>query len=115
MKVNLPHTSTLAFDSFDSDFSGYFLVSAKWTAANDVNITFVRKNALGYCYNLDWAGPLTKHEALKIYRSNPLLTIVSIVTVRPFLKIENNGVYLPNIIDVRKAIGIDTDDLQVAN
>lgn len=115
MKVNLPNAVTLTLDSSKNELSGYFLVSTKWTVMNDVNITFVRKNALGYCYNLDWAGPLTKHEVIKLSINNPSISIVSIATIRPFLQILNDVVYLPNTAEARKAIGIDNDDLQLAN
>jgi hypothetical protein len=115
MKVNLPNTVTLALDSSNNELSGYFLVSTKWTVINDANITFVRKNALGYCYSVDWAGPLTKHEVLKLSNNSASITIVSIATIRPFLKTTNDKIYLPNTADVRKAIGIDNEDLQLAN
>ncbi|WP_158728410.1 MULTISPECIES: hypothetical protein [unclassified Flavobacterium] len=115
MKVNLPNAATLTLDSSSNELYGYFLVSNRWTVMNDANITFVRKNALGYCYNLDWGGPLTRHEALKLRNNSAAITIVSIATIKPFLKTTNDKIYLPNTADVRKAIGIDNEDLQLAN
>jgi hypothetical protein len=52
MKVNLPNGSTIALDSSNDDIP-LFIGSKRWTVQNDSNI-FVRKNALGYCYNLEW-------------------------------------------------------------
>ncbi|MBB1192624.1 hypothetical protein DNC80_02945 [Flavobacterium sp. SOK18b] len=114
MKVNLPNGSTLALDSSNDDLYHYLLVSKRWTVQNDSNITFVRKNALGYCYNLEWAGPLTKYEALKLSSSSTSITIISIAKIRPFLKTINDKIYLPNTTDVRKALGIDNDEVQFA-
>jgi hypothetical protein len=39
------------------------LISLKWTLINEEYITFVRKEACAYCYNLDWAGPISKSDA----------------------------------------------------
>jgi hypothetical protein len=42
------------------------LISLKWTLINEEYITFLfAKEACAYCYNLDWAGPISKSDATK--------------------------------------------------
>jgi hypothetical protein len=86
-------------------------VSKRWTVQNDSNI-FVRKNALGYCYNLEWAGPLTKYEALKLSSSSVSTTIISIAKIRPSSR-QSMIKYTFQIQLMFKALGIDNDEVQL--
>jgi hypothetical protein len=88
-------------------------VSKRWTVQNDSNITFVRKNALGYCYNLEWAGPLTKYEALKLSSSSTSITIISIAKIRPSSR-QSMIKYIQIQLMFCKALGIDNDEVQFA-
>lgn len=115
MQVKLPNSAVLDLDYSSEETTGYYLVSNHWTVINDTNITFVRKNSLGYCYNLKWAGPLSKYEAQKLNGNGTGNTIISHGTIRPFLIKINNEVVLPNSLDVRKILGLDAADFQLAN
>ena len=94
----------------------YYLVSIKWSVLNDEYITFVRKNAIAYCYNLAWAGPKNRFE-LEPYVKKEETIIVSQSVIQPFVVkccVENKDCFmLPNRDEVRKAIGFKRDDLHL--
>lgn len=115
MDLKLPTSVNIIADDTNSDPSGYYLVSTRWTMINDKSITFVRNKSLGYCYNLKWAGPMNKFDAVKASQSNKTTRIVSHSILEPFLVFLNNEMVLPNSAEVRKIIGLDSGELQLAN
>ena len=91
-----------------SSYDGYYLVSKKWSLLNDEYITFVRKNNLAYCYDLNWAGPKTGCEK-EDTSENDKIILVKQTLILPFIKKINFGgkesYRLPNTEEVRRAVG----------
>ncbi|AWG20461.1 hypothetical protein FFWV33_02410 [Flavobacterium faecale] len=115
MDLKLPTSEIIITNDTNSDPAGYYLVSTRWTMINDKSITFVRSKSLGYCYNLKWAGPMNKFDAEKANQSNKTTRIVSHCILKPFIAFLNNEMVLPNSPEVRKLIGLDSGELQLAN
>ncbi|UQD55848.1 hypothetical protein [Flavobacterium sp. K5-23] len=116
MKI-LGYTESYNDESKFSDTNnGYYLVSIKWSVLNDEYITFIRKSAIAYCYNLDWAGPKSKFE-LEQYVKKEETIIVHHSLIQPFLIkccVEKKDCFmLPNTDEVRKVIGFKNTDLQL--
>lgn len=115
MELKLPITDSTITDSIADEITGCYLVSSRWTMINDKNVTFVRNKALGYCYNLKWAGPLSKFDADIACQNSKTTFVVSHSLLKPFLVHLNDELSLPNSIEVRKLIGLDDEELQLAN
>ncbi|NRT15996.1 hypothetical protein HNP99_002358 [Flavobacterium sp. 28A] len=115
MDVKLPTINPDATSVNYDEVTGYYLVSKRWTMINDVNITFIRCKGLGYCYNSKWAGPMSKFEAEKICQSKKTTLIISHSLLKSFLVITSDSVSLPNTGEIRKLIGLDSGELQLAN
>lgn len=115
MEIKLPNREVTEIPSTSDEVSGYFIVSTRWTMINDQNITFIRNKSLGYCYNIAWAGPMNKFDANKVNASNKATRVISYQAIRPFLGKLNDALVLPNSPEVRKLIGLDNAELQVAN
>lgn len=116
--VEIKLQNTMLFEESDSlDIrEGYYLVSLKWSLINEEYITFVRKEALAYCYNLDWAGPMSKSNLLKKVIKGKTV-IVPLSKIRSFLvkvNTDNKECFmLPNTDEVRKIIGFEDANLQL--
>ena len=116
MKVKLHNTPPFLETNHFEDRTGYYLISLKWTLINEEYITFVRKEACAYCYNLDWAGPVSKSDATK-KMLNDKIVIIPQSRIRPFVikviidKIE--CLVLPNTEVVRKIVGFEDTNLQL--
>ncbi len=116
MEIKLQNT--ILFEESDSldCRDGYYLISLKWSLINEEYITFVRKEALAYCYNLDWAGPVSKSSLLKKVIKDKTV-IVPLSKIRSFLvkvNTDNKECFmLPNTDEVRKVIGFEDIDLQL--
>ena len=108
------HTAKKEKNLFSDDRNGYYLIWVKWCMINDQYITFVRKNALAYCYNINWAGPLTKFEIDRVHKNEQVI-IVSYNTIKNYLQYINNVLLLPNSQELRKIIGLNNADLHFAN
>lgn len=115
MELKLPITDSTNIDSIADEITGCYLVSARWTMINDKNVTFVRNKAFGYCYNLKWAGPLSKFDADIACQNSKTTFVISHSLLEPFLVHLNDELSLPNSIEVRKLIGLDDNELQLAN
>ncbi|MCG9791621.1 hypothetical protein [Flavobacterium algicola] len=115
MEVKLPFSENLELNSSNNDTTGYYLVSTRWTMINDDHITFIRRRSLGYCYNLNWAGPLSRYDAEKIIKNKETTLIISHAALIPFLVTVNNELVVPNNAEVRKLIGFKAESLQQAN
>lgn len=115
MKLKLPITDSRSANFISDEVIGCYLVSTRWTMINDKNITFVRNKALGYCYNLKWAGPLSESDAEIACHNNKTTFVINHLLLQPFFVYLNNEVTLPNSIEVRKLIGLDNVELQIAN
>lgn len=115
MKVKLLNATNTSLDYSSDELTGYYLISNRWTMQNDENITFVRKKGFGYCYNVVWAGPLTKSEAAKLSCDNKTIVVVRHEIIKPFLQFLANEVFLPNSLEVRTIIGLDGNQLHLAN
>lgn len=116
MKVVVHKTNYDVASKFYGCFNAYYLVSLKWTLLNDEYITFVRRNGIAYCYNLDWAGPSSKFELEQVaIKGKTILVPLSII--HSFLvkvHIEKEECFmLPNTYEVRKVIGFEDTDLQL--
>ncbi|CAM2822695.1 hypothetical protein [Flavobacterium frigoris] len=114
MELKLPITDSTNIDSIADEITGCYLVSARWTMINDKNVTFVRNKAFGYCYNLKWAGPLSKFDADIACQNSKTTFVISHSLLEPFLVHLNDELSLPNSIEVRKLIGLDDNELQLA-
>lgn len=114
MEIKFTQTGNKEKNIFSDDITGYYLISVKWSMINDQYITFVRKNALAYCYNINWAGPMTKFEIDRVYKNEQVL-IVSHSTIKNHLQCINNVLLLPNTHELRKLIGLKDADLLFAN
>ena len=116
MKVKLHHTQPFLETNNFEDRPGYYLISLKWSLINEEYITFVRKEAFAYCYNLEWAGPVSKSDAEKKV-INDKIVMVHKSRIRPFvIKViidETERVVLPNTEEVRKLIGFEDTNLQI--
>ncbi|MDD2675392.1 MAG: hypothetical protein PHF81_10975 [Flavobacterium sp.] len=115
MKVKLLNAPIIFLDYSGDLLTGYYLISNHWTVLNDVYITFVRRKGIGYCYNVTWAGPLTKSEAEKLSCDNETILAVRHDVIKPFLQFLDDEVFLPNSVEVRTIIGLDCDQLNLAN
>ena len=115
MELKLPITDSTITDSVVDEITGCYLVAARWTMINDKNVTFVRNKTLGYCYNLKWAGPLSKFDADIACQNSKATFVISHSLLKPFLVNLNDELSLPNSIEVRKLIGLDDEELQLAN
>jgi hypothetical protein len=110
--------NTMSFEVSDAldDHDEYYLVSLKWSLINEQYITFVRKEALAYCYDLDWAGPMTKFDLEKKVL-NDKTAIVPRSKIKSFLvKVYTDNkqrFMLPNSNEVRKIIGFEDAVLQL--
>ena len=115
MKVKLHHTQPFLETNFE-DRPGYYLISLKWSLINEEYITFVRKDAFAYCYNLDWAGPVGKSDAEKKVIKDKIVMVPQSI-IKPFVvKViidEIECFVLPNIEEVRKMVGFDDINLQL--
>lgn len=109
MKIKVQTTDFSAESHFSSRYQEYYLVSSKWSLKNEAFITFVRKEAFAYCYNLSWAGPISWFDAEKRVKKD-CTVIVHLSTIQPFLiKVQNDDsecYMLPNNEEVRKVIGL---------
>ena len=114
MEIKLTQTGNQGKNIFSDDITGYYLISVKWSMINDQYITFVRKNALAYCYNINWAGPMTKLEIDRVYKNEQVI-IVSHNTIKNYLQYVNNILVLPNTQELRNLIGLKDADLLYAN
>jgi hypothetical protein len=116
MKVKLHHTQPFLETNNFEDRPGYYLISLKWSLINEEYITFVRKEAFAYCYNLEWAGPVSKSDAEKKVIKDKIV-MVHKSRIRPFvIKViidETERVVLPNTEEVRKLIGFEDTNLQI--
>jgi hypothetical protein len=116
MKEKLHNTQPLLERNNFEDRSGYYLISLNWSLINEEYITFVRKEVFGYCYNLDWAGPISKFDAEKKLIKDKIV-MVSQSRIRSFVvKViidEIECFVLPNIEEVRKIVGFDDINLQL--
>lgn len=113
MEAKLPTINRVERSSLTNDVAGYYLVSTRWTMINDENITFVRNETLGYCYNLNWAGPMHKSDAIRAAEQNKATRIISHAALKPFLSYLNNEIHLPNTHEVRELLSLDSDQLQL--
>ncbi|WP_418262015.1 hypothetical protein [Flavobacterium faecale] len=114
MEINFTSKNVIDNKSFLEDISGYYLISLKWSMLNDPYITFVRQNALAYCYDINWAGPLTKFEIDRVVKSEKII-VISHQTINKYIVKVNDKLFLPNTIEVRKLIGLKDDMFQMAN
>ncbi len=114
MEIKFNQAANSEKPCFSEEITGYFLISAKWSMLRDAYITFVRKNAMAYCYNLNWAGPLTKFEIDRISKANDVI-IVSHEIIKDYLVCINNVLVLPNSPELRKALGLHGADFFLAN
>lgn len=116
MKILEPKVNKVTASKFSYSDNECFLVSIKWSVLNDEYITFVRKSAIGYCYNVDWAGPKSMFE-LEQYVKKEETIIVQLSQIQPFLiqcRVENNDCFmLPNTDEVRESIGFKSMDFQL--
>ncbi|MFN7098918.1 MAG: hypothetical protein ACK4M4_00915 [Flavobacterium sp.] len=115
MEVKLQSKAFTEVKNESTETTGYYLISARWTVINDSYITFVRKKGPGYCYNMDWAGPLSKFDVQKLNSYSSSTIIVSHQLLKEFLLVEGNQIFLPNSPEVRRVIGLNSGELQVAN
>lgn len=115
MEVKLQSKAFTEVQNKSNDTTAYYLVSARWTVINDSYITFVRQKGPGYCYNMDWAGPLSKYEVQKLNSYSTNTIIVSHDLVKEFLIVQGDQCFLPNSPEVRRLIGLNAAELQVAN
>ena len=116
MKVKL-HKTQLSVDTNRFEVrDGYYLISLNWSLINYAYITFVRKEVYGYCYNLDWAGPVSKFDAEKKVIKDKIVMVPQSI-IKPFVvKViidEIECFVLPNIEEVRKMVGFDDINLQL--
>lgn len=116
MEVKLHNTQSFVTTNSFEDRDGYYLISLKWSLINEVYITFVRKEAFAYCYNLDWAGPISKPDAeKKVIKDKIVMTHQS--RIMPFvIKVIIDEVecsVLPNTEEVRKIVGFEDTNLQL--
>ncbi|MDQ5929459.1 MAG: hypothetical protein QG594_1238 [Bacteroidota bacterium] len=114
MEIKFTQTANKEKNIFSDDITGYYLISVKWSMVNDPYITFIRKNALAYCYNVNWAGPLTKFEIDRVYKNEQAI-IVSHDTIKHYLEYVNNVWVLPNTDELRNLIGLKETGLLFAN
>lgn len=116
MEVKLHNTILFEEENSSADAEKYFVVSLRWSLINEEHITFVRQEAMAYCYNMNWAGPMTKIEAKERCIKGKML-VVSLSQIRSFLvkaTIDNVESYtLPNTEEVRKIIGFDAIAFQM--
>ncbi|MFV8378801.1 hypothetical protein [Flavobacterium sp. LB3R33] len=116
MKVKLHNTQLSVETNSFEDRDAYYLISLNWSLINEEYITFVRKEVFGYCYNLDWAGPVSKFDAEKKVIKDKIV-MVHQSRIRPFVvKViidEIECFVLPNIEEVRKIVGFDDINLQL--
>lgn len=116
MKIILHNQDFNSDKDFLESNNGYYLVSLKWTAINDAYVTFIRKNAVAYCYNLNWAGPRLVHELGKIVKKDETI-IVSHSKINQFLTKtmmnDKECIMLPNTDEVRRIIGFDSAALKI--
>ncbi|AWG20460.1 hypothetical protein FFWV33_02405 [Flavobacterium faecale] len=113
METKVPNIDRIEMNTVTNDVAGYYLVSTRWTMINDENITFVRNETLGYCYNLNWAGPMHKSDAMKGAEKNKTTRVISHAALKPFLSYLNDQIVLPNIHEVRELLNLDSDQLQL--
>lgn len=101
--------------NFDEN-TGFYLISQKWSSSQELYITFVRKGALAYCYNVNWAGPMSKFEVERFKGEDKIIVHQS--KIKPLLlKVSDdkcNGYALPNTEEVRKIIGLNDVKLSQA-
>ena len=116
MNVKLHNTQSFGATSSFEDCDGYYLISLKWSLRNEEYITFVRKEAFAYCYNLDWAGPVSKSDAGKKVIKDKIVMVPQ-SRIRPFvIKViidEIECSVLPNNDEVRKIVGFEDANLQL--
>ncbi|SDX04048.1 hypothetical protein [Flavobacterium degerlachei] len=116
MEIQLQNAKLFELSNSFDDRDGYYLISLKWSLINEEYITFVRKEALAYCYNLDWAGPMSKSNLLKKVIKDKTV-IVPLSKIRSFLvkvNTDNKECFmLPNTDEVRKIIGFEDANLQL--
>lgn len=90
--------------------SGYYLISQKWSVSQEVYMTFVRKGATAYCFNVNWAGPMTKFELERYNNKTRNSIAVHQSLIKPLLvQVNDNlcqGYALPNTEENRKIIGL---------
>jgi hypothetical protein len=103
-------------NNISDENSGFYLISLKWSNAQEKYITFVRKGALAYCYNINWAGPMSKFEADRFKRGNTIVVHQSLI--KPLIIAVNDdmckGYALPNTEETRKVIGFKDVSLHQA-
>lgn len=116
MKIVDQNASENSNSKMTDSFGHYYLVSIKWSLLNDQYITFVRKSTIGYCYNLDWAGPMPKFELEPFEKKNNTIIVPRAIIERYLIStsIDNkNCSILPNTEEIRRAIGFDEVRLQL--
>jgi hypothetical protein len=116
MKVKLHHTQPFLETNNFEDRPGYYLISLKWSLINEEYITFVRKDAFAYCYNLDWAGPVSKSDAEKKVVKDKIVMVHQSRIKSFVIKVLIDDIerfVLPNTEEVRKIIGFEDINLQL--